>query len=75
MIARIHWRPTSDKGHYFESGTSINLNELTTAIGTRLNETHILRLRTMAFNTKIRLYDEVADTIERVGAIEIWGEY
>jgi len=75
MSVNIHWRPTSDKGKCFDSGTSSSWDRLQRACGTKLNESHVPKLRVMAISTDNEFYNEVADVIEKVGSIEVWGEY
>ena len=75
MSVRIHWRPATDKGKSFEHGTSTTLERLVRAFGHCLDETHVPKLRAMAIAAEDSFYNEVADIVEQVGTIEIWGEY
>ena len=75
MSVTIHWRPTSDKGKSFDFGTSSELEALRQACGDRLDERDIVKLRAMSIATRSKFYDEIADIIEKVGSINVWGEW
>ena len=70
MSVRIHWRQTSDQGKAFSGGTSTSLDILQ-GMGNILGQDKIPVLRGMGKLDKF--YDEVADAIESVGEIEVWG--
>lgn len=76
MAVTVHWRPAADIGNSFQGGTSGQLDALTKHFGNTLTEHDVKALRAMA---EVALggdfFNEVADTIERVGAIEIWGKW
>jgi len=71
----IHWRPATDIGKSFDGGTSKTLEILKSVFGKRIILAHVDSLRAMAAATNDQFYNEVADIVERVGEIEIWGEY
>jgi hypothetical protein len=75
MSVTIKWRPTSDRGKSFKGGTSSSFDKLKKACGTTLSEGDVSKLRAMAIATDDPFYDEIADKIEEVGSIEIWGDY
>lgn len=74
MSVTICWRPTKGTKH-FESGRSDSLNALLEACGSNISERHIVVLRAMAVAARDPFFAEVADKIEQVGEIEVWGEY
>lgn len=73
MSVAIHWRPLGDQGKIFRGGTSTSLEILKRTFGNELIENAIPVLRGMAELDKF--YDEVADIVETVGAIKVWGVY
>lgn len=75
MSCSIHWRPASDTGKHFRNGTSTTLGNLHKTFGNTIRESDVPALRAMHNATGDRFYEEVADTIEQVGDIEVWGEY
>jgi hypothetical protein len=75
MSVSIHWRPATDSGKTFSSGTSDQLEKLQKVFGNGLSQEDITVLRAMAVAASTTFYDEVADIVENVGAIEIWGEW
>lgn len=76
MSITIKWRPATDAGKDFERGTSSEYSTLVDTFGGNiLGEEDVRVLRAMAKASDSRFYDEVADTIERVGPIKVWDEY
>lgn len=75
MSVTIHWRPTTDKGKHFKNGTSTSLANLKRAIGSTIGPADIDKLHAMAIAAEDAFFSEVAEIVERVGEIEIWGEY
>lgn len=75
MSISIQWRPATDDGRSFESGTSSEYAVLVETLGRELDETDVRTLRAMAKAANSEFYNEVADTIERVGAIKVWDSY
>lgn len=75
MSVAIRWRPTSESGKRFSCGTSSSLDALTRTFGETIGPKDIAALRAMANATNDGFYDEVADTIESVGEIKVWGEW
>jgi hypothetical protein len=76
LSVTVHWRPASDTGNSFDRGTSDQLEILKKHFGTTITQDDVKALRAMA---AVALggdfFEEVADTVERVGAIEIWGTW
>lgn len=75
MSITIQWRPASDDGKSFENGTSSEYTALVDAFGHTLGEEDVRALRAIAKATRSKFWDEVADTIERVGPIKVWDTY
>jgi hypothetical protein len=76
MSITIKWRPASDDGKSFERGTSSEYRTLVDAFGSNtLGEEDVRVLRAMAKASDSRFYDDVADTIERIGPIKVWDEH
>lgn len=75
MSVTIHWRPVSEEAKHFDCGTSTSLDRMIRTFGGRLSEENIVALRAMCIAADDPFYDEVAAIIERVGAIEVWGEH
>lgn len=75
MSVTVHWRPVGQKNKYFEKGTSTSFDKLKRAFGSQIDDEHVASLRAMAIATDDPFYDEVADTVLRIGSIEIWGEH
>lgn len=75
MSVTIHWRPTSKKDKYFRGGTGTSLQILKDTFGDTLGEADVKALRAMANAAKDEFYNEVADIIEQVGEIQIYGEW
>lgn len=75
MSVTIRWRPISDQGKDFERGTSTSLDILMRAIGSDLKEDDVSKLRVMAIASDDEFFNEVADIIDQVGAIHVWGSY
>lgn len=75
MSVTIHWRPVSEKSAYFRSGTSTSLDKLKRTFGNRITEADMPALHSMCIAASDPFYDEVAQIIERVGEIEVWGEH
>lgn len=71
MSVSIHWRPTSDQGKRFTGGTSTSLDVLSSTFGNNIDENDIRTLRGMAKLDSF--YGEVADIVEQVGSIQVWG--
>lgn len=75
MSVTICWRPKSDTGKHFQGGTSTSLDRLQNVFRGVVGETDIRTLRAMSAAANDSFYDEVADVVEQVGAIEFWGEW
>ena len=75
MSITIRWRPATDNGRAFTSGTSHSFECLKEACGQVVEPHHVPMLRAMARAARDTFYDEVADIVERNGKIEIWGTY
>jgi hypothetical protein len=75
MSVAIHWRPASEKSNRFNGGTSTSLEKLHKAIGDRIGRDDIRTLRAMAVATDDEFFAEVADVVEQVGEINVWGEW
>lgn len=75
MSVTIFWRPCSERAKHFETGTSFSLEVLKGVFHGKITEKNILTLRAMAFSSKDKFYDEVADKVEQVGDLEFWGEW
>lgn len=75
MSVAVRWRPASDQGKRFSGGTSSQLEKVISAIGSTVTESDVDKLQAMHIATGEDFYDEIADTVEQVGAIVIWGEY
>jgi len=75
MSVVIHWRPVSDKGKAFSTGTSKELEVVKDIFGSQIESKDTDKLRAMAAVGSYDFYNELADLVEQVGTIEIWGEY
>jgi hypothetical protein len=75
VSCRIHWRPVADKGRPFTEGTSDMLTVLKNQFGDTVGPQDVRVLRAMAHASGRKFYDEVADIVENVGEIEVWGEW
>lgn len=77
MSVTVCWKPISKNSKNFAGGTSSSFAVLKTIFGDapHLHDVDVPRLRAMAVAANDKFYDEIADTIERVGAIEVWGEW
>lgn len=75
MSVTINWRPTNMNNKHFDGGTSSSLEVLKRTFGQTIEPANIPALRGMATATNDKFYDEVADVVEQVGEIEIWGTY
>lgn len=75
MSVTIHWRPIDDKRSHFRGGTTTSLDRLKKIFGNTIKPSHVETLRAMGIAAQDGFYDEVADLVEHIGAIEIWGEY
>lgn len=75
MSITIHWRPETDKGKHFRSGTSTSFQRLKDVFGTTIRVKDIPALRAMAVAAQDDFYTEVSDMVERVGDIIVWGEH
>ena len=74
MSVTICWRPALEVAAYFKHGTSSELQVLQNTFG-QLPIDDIPMLRAMADASGSKFYNEVADVVEKYGAIAIWGEY
>lgn len=74
MSTHVCWCPRDTPARRFTSGTSTSLDRVCRALGAALSEAHIPALRAMAIAAEDSFYAEIADVIERVGPIKIWGE-
>jgi hypothetical protein len=76
MSVSIHWRPTSDAGTSFNSGTSDDFHKLEEVFPGNVIPAGVgAMLRAMETASGSKFYGEVADIVEQVGAIEFWGVY
>jgi len=75
MSVTINWRPTNTKDKHFDGGTSSSLQVLKQTFGQHIGPGDVAALRAMARAANDEFYNEVADTIEHVGEIEIWGSH
>lgn len=75
MSVTICWRPKSEKPNHFANGTSNGLTKLRKVFAETVSTADIPALRAMAIATDDGFYAEVADVVEKVGDIEVWGEY
>lgn len=75
MSATICWRPANDEGKSFSGGTSTSYGKLRDTFGNILMEKDVATLRAMARAADDKFYEEVADTIDNVGSIQIWATY
>lgn len=75
MSVTVHWRPLGEVTAYFKGGTSTSYDKVKRAFGTRIETYNVPALRAMAIAADDPFYDEIADTVERHKAIEIWGEH
>ncbi len=75
MSITICWRPLDTNDNHFESGMSSEFAVLEETFGGSVSPTDLKTLRAMAKSSGSKLYDEVADTVERVGAIGFWSVY
>jgi hypothetical protein len=75
MSVTIYWRPASDTAKSFKGGTSSVLKALQDTFGQTITSANIPELRAMARAANDPFYDEVAAVVERVGDIEVWGEW
>jgi hypothetical protein len=75
MSVTIRWRSASDQGKAFEGGTPDMLEVLKQTVGTTIGPNDVDTLRAMARTSGLKFYDEVADTIDAIGEIEVWGEW
>lgn len=71
MSVSIHWRPIGDQNKHFSGGTSTSLDILKSTFGLMISENDVRTLRAMAKLDPF--YDEVADIVEQVGSIQVWG--
>lgn len=75
MSVTIYYRMVSKTDPHFNAGTSSDLSVLESHFGGALEEKDIPALRAMAAIEGHGFFDEVADTIERVGSIEVYGRW
>lgn len=75
MSVTIHWKPLSTKERYFKSGTGSDLTVLDETFGREISVHDVPTLRAMARAARNEFFNEVADEIEKVGDIKVWGEY
>lgn len=75
MSCTICWRPVASTRQRFEHGTSNSLNALKEVFGPAVSQADVRALRAMAIATSNEFYAEVADIVEKFGAIEFWGEF
>ena len=75
MSISICWRPSTDEGKQFSSGTSTEYAILIEQFGELIHEQDAPTLRAMAKSSKSDFYNEVADVVERIGAIRVWDSY
>ena len=72
-VSRSPWMRASRSSDVYEAQDS--LSALLEACGSNLTENHLPILRAMAVAARDPFFAEVADKIEQVGEIEVWGEY
>lgn len=80
MSVTICWRQIPENCKHFSGGTSTSWDRIKrtfgeTRGGTLLGAGDIPRLRAMAVASDDEFYNEIADIIEKVGAIELWGTW
>lgn len=75
MSITICWRPVDKRSNSFGNGTSTSYERLISVFGSKISETDLPRLHAMAVAADSDFYREVAETVEKVGDIEVWGEY
>lgn len=73
MSATICWKPVTQKERHFEGGTSSSYEKLSKTFGSEISKYDIQKLRGMGIFDDF--YNEVADTIEKVGNIQVWIVY
>jgi hypothetical protein len=74
MSVTVCWRPIKGTKS-FGGGRTDSLNALLESCGSELAERHVPILRAMAVAARDPFFSEVADKIEQIGEIEVWGEY
>lgn len=75
MSASLCWRPVSDTGKHFKSGTSRAFDKLVDHLRNEVGASDVPALRAMAAASGDEFYNEVADTIESVGDIVLFKVY
>lgn len=76
MSVTIKWRPVTDSGKCFpDKGTSGALAKLEEVFGDKIGPKDVPTLRAMKVASGDPFFDHVADTVEAVGAIYVWGEW
>lgn len=75
MSVTIHWKPANKQEKHFSGGTSSSLRALKETFGDEIGAHDVPTLRAMAKAANDKFYDEVANTVEQIGAITFWGEY
>lgn len=75
MSIRIHWRPYSQETAHFNGGSTSTLEKVKQALGTTITKENVPTLYAMTIASDDPFYEEIAKVVEKVGVIEIWGEY
>lgn len=76
MSVTIMWRLQANDDKSFDGGTSTDLENLKRIFRGSINTVaEVEKLRAMAVAGNNSFYDEVADVVEKHGAIDFWGEW
>jgi hypothetical protein len=75
MSVTIFYQPTSKKYPNFHGGTSDDLRVIEKTFHGEISADNINALRALSSITQNPFWDEVADTVEKVGTIKVWGEW
>lgn len=76
MSCRVKWQSVGDNGKNFKNGAqSKQLDILNKVFGSFISRNDAKTLRAMSRASDDKLYDEIADLVENIGDIKIWGEY
>jgi len=76
MSVTIHYRIKSKEDPHFQEGVSDDLMVLERVFpGGHIEPSDVITLRAMAIATRTEFFNEVAETVNRVGAIEVYGKW
>lgn len=77
MSVTICWRPVEKNRHRFEHGASTSWARLQEVFGNdpTLGPSHVPMLIAMSKAADNEFYREIAERIEAVGEIALWGEW